>query len=116
MMTGDEEGDVKVRRTSVSSAIGGFALVLGCLLSTAAGAAGSSSRTHVPELGTFLASANVLSEAAMARQSGTGLPRPPIITDEQGAAPKVQLWDELKIGPLAAPVTSGITNGGNMGK
>jgi hypothetical protein len=52
----------------------------------------------------------------MARQSGTGLPRPPIITDEQGAAPKVQLWDELKIGPLAAPVTSGITNGGNMGK
>jgi hypothetical protein len=116
MMTGDEEGDVQVRRTSVSSAIGGFVLVLGCLLSTTAGAAGSSSRTHVPELGTFLASANALSEAAMARQSGTGLLRPPIITDGQGAAPRVQLWDELKIGPLMSPVTSGITSGGNIGK
>jgi len=28
----------------------------------------------------------------------------------------VQLWDELKIGPLMAPATSGVTTGGNTAK
>jgi hypothetical protein len=115
-MTGGEEGDVQVKRTSIGAAISGFTLVLGYLLSTAASAAGSSSRSHVPELRTFLASGNALSESAMARQSGMGLHPPAIITNDQGSAPKVQLWDELKIGPLMAPVTSGMTTGGDIRK
>lgn len=35
-----------------------------------------------------------------------------IITNEQGAGPRIQLWDELKNGPLMAPATSGMTTGG----
>jgi hypothetical protein len=45
-----------------------------------------------------------------------GLHPPAIITNDQGSAPKVQLWDELKIGPLMAPVTSGMTTGGDIRK
>jgi hypothetical protein len=90
------------------------ACVLGaCLLSTAAGAAGPSNPTHMPQLRTFLASSNALSEAAMAKQTGTGLQPSAIITNDQGSGPRVQLWDELKIGPLMAPATSGMTTGGN---
>ena len=93
------------------------ACVLGaCLLSTAAGAAGPSNPTHMPQLRTFLASSNALSEEAMARQTGTGLQSPAMITSDQGAGPRVQLWDELKIGPLMAPATSGVTTGGNTAK
>ena len=116
-MTADEEGDVEVRRKSINSALGRLTLVLGaCLLSTGASAAGPSNRTHVPQLRTFLASSNALSEAAMARQTGTGLQPPAIITNDQGAGPRVQLWDELKIRPLMTPPTSGMTTGGNVVK
>jgi hypothetical protein len=116
-MIADEEGDVEVRRKSINSALGRLTLVLGaCLLSTGASAAGPSNRTHMPQLRTFLASSNPLSEAAMARQTGTGLQPPAIITNDQGAGPRVQLWDELKIGPLMAPATSGVTTGGNAAK
>src|SRR5437016_2819920 len=116
-MIADEEGDVEVRRKSINSALGRLTLVLGaCLLSTGASAAGPSNRTHMPQLRTFLASSNALSEAAMARQTGTGLPPAAIITGDQGAGPRVQLWDELKIGPLLAPATSGVTTGGGTAK
>jgi hypothetical protein len=116
-MTADEEGNVEVRRKSINSALGGLALVLGaCLLSTGTSAAGPSNRTHVPQLRTFLASSNALSEAAMARQTGTGLQPSTIITNDQGGGPRIQLWDELKTGPLMAPATSGMTTGGNVVK
>jgi hypothetical protein len=64
----------------------------------------------------LLASSNVLSEAAMARQSGTGLRPPAIITREPSAAPRVLLWDELRIGPLMAPVTGGMGTTGDTRK
>jgi hypothetical protein len=116
-MTADEEDDVKVirvSRKSTNSGLGRFTLLLGvCLLSTGASAAGPSNRSHMPQLGAFLASSNALSEEAMARQTGTGLRPPAIITNEQGAGPRIQLWDELKNGPLMAPATSGMTTGGN---
>ena len=116
-MIADEEGDVEVRRKSINSALGGLTLVLGaCLLSTGASAAGPSNRSHMPQLRTFLASSNALSEEAMARQTGTGRQAPPIVTDDLGAGPRVQLWDELKIGPLMMPATSGVTTGGNTAK
>jgi hypothetical protein len=69
----------------------------------------------MPQLRTFLASSNALSEEAMAHQTGTGL-QPPAIINDQGAGPRVQLWDELKIGPLMMPATSGVTTGGNTVK
>jgi len=52
----------------------------------------------------------------MARQSGMGLNPPAIITNDQSAGPRVRLWDELKLGPLMAPVTSGMTTGGSAAK
>ena len=52
----------------------------------------------------------------MARQTGTGLKPPGIIANDQGAGPRIQLWDELKIGPLMMPATSGVTTGGNTVK
>ena len=115
-MTADQDGEVGVRRKSINSALGRFTLVLGaCLLSTGASAAGPSNRSHMPQLRTFLASSNALSEEAMARQTGTGLQPPAIITNDQ-AGPRIQLWDELKIAPLMAPAPSGVTTGGNAAK
>jgi hypothetical protein len=70
----------------------------------------------MPQLRTFLASSNALSEEAMARQTGTGLQPPAIVSGDQGAGPRVQLWDELKIGPLMMPAMSGVTTGGNTVK
>jgi hypothetical protein len=70
----------------------------------------------MPQLRTFLASSNALSEEAMARQTGTGLQPSAIVTNDQGAGPRVLLWDELKIGPLMMPATSGVTTGGNTVK
>jgi hypothetical protein len=52
----------------------------------------------------------------MARQTGTGLRPPAIITNDQGAGPRIQLWDELKNGPLMAPATSGVTTGSNFAR
>lgn len=116
-MTADQEGETQVRRRSINSALGRLTLVLGaCLLSTGAGAAGPSNRTHMPQLRAFLASSNALSEEAMARQTGTGLKSPAIISSDQSAGPRVQLWDELRIGPLMAPAASGVTIGGNIAK
>lgn len=112
-MTADEEDDVKVSRKSTNSGLGRFTLVLGaCLLSVGASAAGPSNSSHMPQLRVFLASSNALSEEAMASQTGTGLRPMAIITNEQGAGPRIQLWDELKNGPLMAPATSGMTTGG----
>jgi hypothetical protein len=116
-MTVDQEGEVQVRRKFINSALGRLALVLGaCLLSIGASAAGPSNRNNVPQLRTFLASSNALSEEAMARQTGTGLQPAAIITNDQDAGPRVQLWNELKNGPLMAPATSGVTTGGNSAK
>ena len=116
-MTADQDGKVEVGRKFINSAVSRLTLVLGaCLLSTGANAAGPSNRTHMPQLRAFLASSNALSEEAMARQTGTGLQPPAIITNDQGAGPRVQLWDELKTGPLMAPAMSGVTTGGNTVK
>jgi hypothetical protein len=115
-MTGDES-DVQVRWVSRNSAATALVLVLwGCLLSTAAGAAGPSGRTHGPELRALLASDNALSEAAMARQTATGLQSPPVIANDQGGGARVQLWDELRIRGSIAPITNPVTVGGNASK
>jgi len=105
---------VPERRRPVSSAFGILTLALcACLLSGECNAAGPSGPVRAPEVVALLASSNVLSEAAMAQQTGTGLGPPAIITNEEAAAPRVLLWDELKPAPLMPPVTSGMTTGGN---
>lgn len=84
--------------------------MLGACLSAPPAMAGAANRTDFSELLTLVAG-DALSDAAMAKQSGTGLRPQEIVAPEQSAGPKVQLWDELRIGPLTAPVVSGITTG-----
>jgi hypothetical protein len=115
-MTVDQEGEVQVRRKFINSASARLAVVLGaCLLSISASAAGPSSRNHVPQLRTFLASSNAFGRSH-GKADWNRLRPPAIITNDQGAGPRVQLWDELKNGPLMAPATSGVTTGGNSAK
>ena len=87
-----------------------------CALSAECRAAGPAGPSLEPELRTLLASANVLSETAMARQKGSGLRSPSIITNEQGGSPRVLLWDELRILPLLTPMGDGVVTGGGGGK
>jgi hypothetical protein len=84
--------------------------MLGACLSAPPAMAGAANRTHFSDLLTLVAG-NALSDAAMAKQSATGLHPQEIVSPEQSAGPKVQLWDELRIGPLTAPVVSGMTTG-----
>jgi hypothetical protein len=85
--------------------------MVGACLSASPATAGTANRTPVSELRTLVAG-NALSDAAMAKQTGTGLRPQEMINEDQSAGPKVQLWDELRIGPLTAPVTGGMTAGG----
>ena len=113
----ENDGDVQVRRKSANVALGRLTFAIGvCLLSTGAGAAGPSSRTHLSQLRTLVATGNALSEAAMEKQTGTGLRPPALITNDQGAGPPIQLWDELRIGPPMTPGASGMTAGGSLAK
>jgi hypothetical protein len=105
------EGEFRVQRNSTTAALGGVVFMLGACLSGSPASAGTANRTHVSELRTLVAS-DALSDAAMAKQTGTGLRPQEIITHLQNAGPKVQLWDELRIIPLTAPITSGMTQGG----
>lgn len=105
-------GEFLVGGNPTICALGALALILGTCFSTSSATAGTASRTHLSELRTLVAS-DALSEAAMAKQTATGLRRQEIISPEPSAGPKVQLWDELRIGPLTAPVTGGsMTAGG----
>lgn len=52
----------------------------------------------------------------MARQTGSGLRPPAIITSEPNAVPRVLLWDEFRIGPLTAPANSGMVTTGGSGR
>jgi hypothetical protein len=52
----------------------------------------------------------------MARQTGSGLRPPNILTNEQSGAPRVLLWDEFRIGPLMTPSNSGMVTTGGTGK
>jgi hypothetical protein len=87
-----------------------------CVFSAGCRAAGPSSPTHSPDLPALLASSKAISEATMAKQTGAGLRPPSIIANEPIGSPRVLLWDELRIGPLLAPVTGGMVTGGATGK
>jgi hypothetical protein len=117
MMTRHQQRNDRVGRRMTKCALG----ALGVLIEVWAFSAGcraagpSSGPSRVADLPALLTSANVLSEAAMARQIGTGL-RPPSLLSEPSAAPRVLLWDELKIVPLMAPPNNGMTTTGGAGK
>ena len=109
----EDNGDVQVRQNSINIALGALTLVVGfCLLSTHAGGAERSSPSHATELRTLIATGDTLPQNIMEKQTATGLHPPALINNDQGAGPRIQLWDELRIGPLVAPGTSGIIAGG----
>ena len=103
-------GDVQVRPKSVDITLGGLSFVIGVCLS--AHAAAGPSHTQGSELPILVSAGNTLSEGAIEKQTGTGLHPPALTNDDQGAGPRIQLWDELRVGPLMAPVTGGIIAGG----
>ena len=108
----EDNGEVQVRQNSINIALGTLTLVVGFCLLSAQAAAGPPSHTQGSEPPILVASGNTLSEGAMEKQTGTGLHPPALTNDDQGAGPRIQLWDELRVGPLMVPVTSGITAGG----
>jgi hypothetical protein len=103
---------VLVRQRSINHALAIVTLAVGiCLLSCDGRAAGPARSARSLEVGALLASSDALSDAAMAQQSGTGLRPSTAAPNEQIGAPRVLLWDELKLPPMA-PITSGMTTGG----
>jgi hypothetical protein len=115
-MIEDVERNMWVSRP-IGCAVGALTVALGLsFISADCRAAGPSNRTRVIELPALLASSNVLPEAAMARQTGTGLRPPAIIANEPTSSPRVLLWDELRLGPLMAPANSGLVTSGTPGK
>jgi len=103
---------VQVRQRSISCALAIVTLAIGvCLFPCDGRAAGPARSARSLEVGALLASSDALSDAAMAQQSGTRLRPPDVAPNEQIGAPRVLLWDELKIPPMA-PITSGMTTGG----
>ena len=107
-----DNGDAQVRPKSVDVTLGGLTFVIGVWLLSAQAAAGPPSHTQGSEPPILVASGNTLSEGAMEKQTGAGLHPPALTNDDQGAGPRIQLWDELRVGPLMAPVTGGIIAGG----
>ena len=68
-----------------------------------------------PGIRATLASVVLLSDAAMAKQKGAGMPAPSIANDSI-RLPRIMLWDELKTGPQIAPSISGTATNGAAGK
>ena len=117
IMTRHQQRSDRVGQRMANCAFGalGVAIELWAFSAGCRAAGPSSGPTRVPDLPALLTSANVLSEAAMARQIGTGL-RPPSLLTEPSASPRVLLWDELKTVPLMAPSNSGMTTTGGGSK
>jgi hypothetical protein len=113
-MSGPPEADAQIRRGPVRYVIAGITLALGLSTMSCGGwAAGPAGTRRSAAVGAFLASSDVLSEAVMARQTGTGLGLPAVLLNPQNADPRVLLWDELKIKPAPTPVPGGVTVGGS---
>ena len=108
----EDNGDVQVRPKSVDVTLGGLSFVIGVCLLSAHPAAGPPRHTPGSEPPIVVASGNTLSQGATEKQTGAGLHPPALTNDDLGAGPRIQLWDELKVGPLMAPVTGGIIAGG----
>ncbi|MBV8937647.1 MAG: hypothetical protein JO095_17835 [Alphaproteobacteria bacterium] len=109
----EDDGNVQIGRNFTNTALETLTLVIGfCLFSMGAGAADGSGRRHASELRTLVATGDALPEDVMEKQTGTGLHPPTLINNDQAAGPRIQLWDELRIGPQVAPGTNGIIAGG----
>jgi len=117
-MTEDWHNYSRVGRRATAYPCAALALALGaCLLPAVSRAAGPQGPTAAPGVGTVLATtADVLSEDAMARQKGSGLRTPPMISSEPGVSPKVLLWDEMRLAPLLNPPNNGVVTGGTGGR
>jgi|SRR5271166_1880855 len=110
-----ERGSARIGTRPIGSVLAAVTLALGVeglpLDCCAAGPPGAGLGS---ELRALLASSSVLSDAAMARQAGTGL-RPAEIVDQVAGPPRVLLWDELKPSPQLPPPAVGIVTIGPGG-
>lgn len=108
-MTESEEVDPRSQGGRSGARWGALAFALGMGLLSAVSSACSAaerSRTAQPAgVPPILASITVLSDTAMAGETGTGLHPAAIIGDTAGH-PRVLLWDELKISPQLAPISN----------
>lgn len=114
----EDDGNVQVGRNSINIALETLTIVVGfcCFFSMGVSAAEGSSPSHASELRTLVATGDALPESVMEKQTATGLHPPSLINSDQAAGPRIQLWDELRIGPLVAPGTNGIIAGGAPNK
>jgi hypothetical protein len=110
----EDDGDVQIRRNSMSISLGALTLAVGLCVSMGAGAAERSSPSDASELSTLVATGDALPDGTMEKPTATGLHLPAFVDNDQGAGPRIQLWDELRIGSQVPPGTSGIIAGGPL--
>jgi hypothetical protein len=117
LMIDDEEGNRRARVTGMRSIFAALALAIGvCLLSAPSRASERPLSGPGRDLGALLAAAseNIVSESAMAQQTGAGLHPPGIDANEANSAPKVMLWDEIKASPILNPAQDGVVTGSSV--
>jgi hypothetical protein len=85
-----------------------------CLLSAECSASERTGSVPGRDIGTLLAacSENIVSESAMAQQTGAGLRPPSLIDNATNGGPKVMLWDEMKASPMLNSPQDGVVIGG----
>jgi hypothetical protein len=109
------QGNIRIRARPLGSVLAAVTLALGVdVLPFDCRAAEPPGRGLGSELRALLASGSDLSEAAMSRQTGTGLRLPEVVNQAAGP-PRVMLWDELKPSPQLVPATTGIVTIGPTG-
>lgn len=118
LMTKDRFYSGRFRCRALAGVLAALAMALG-LGSGAAGCAAAEllAPARPPNLPAVLASVTVLSDAAMANETGAGLRSSAVIDDATGHA-KVMLWDELRGPPQIVPTNNATltVTGGGPGK
>jgi hypothetical protein len=113
-----EESRRQARVTHMRRIFAVLVLAIGvCLLSGQSRAAERPGSGSGRDVGSLLAacSENIVSDGAMAHQTGAGLHPPSIDANDANVAPKVMLWDEMKASPsmLNTP-QDGVVTGGSV--
>jgi hypothetical protein len=116
-MIDHEEANRRATVTRMRRTFAALALAIGvCLLSAQSRASERPLSGPGRDLLTLLAAAaeDIVSESAMAHQTGVGLSPPRIDANQANSAPKVMLWDEIKASPILNPAQEGIVTGSGI--